>query len=74
MFQGAVTFRPSLYKHLIMRKNKYYDLSNIHNHILNKKRTTWERRTSLYVPISRKAIVNLVITGPIKEMKIQYAQ
>ena len=22
MFQGAVTFRPSLYKHLIMRKNK----------------------------------------------------
>jgi hypothetical protein len=25
---------------------------------------TWDRRTSLYVPISLKAMVNLVITGP----------
>ena len=25
---------------------------------------TWERRTSLYVPISLNAIVNLVMTGP----------
>jgi hypothetical protein len=56
------------------RLDKYYDLSKIHNHILNKKCTTWERRTSLYVPISHKAIVNLVITGFVKEMKIQYAQ
>jgi hypothetical protein len=30
--------------------------------------------TSLYVPTSLKALINLVITSPRKEMKIQYAQ
>jgi hypothetical protein len=29
--------------------------------------STWERNTSLYVPISLKAIVNLVMTGPTKK-------
>jgi hypothetical protein len=59
-------------KHLIMRRTLEFGFSNAYNHILNKTCTTWERRTSLYVPISLKAIVNLFMTGPGKEANIQY--
>lgn len=49
-------------------RNHIYDASQECNNYATKF-ATCDRRTSLYVPISLKAIVNLFITGPEEKQK-----